>query len=103
MAQSKPIIATGVGGVPDLVTEDVGILVPPDDIAAMVNAMVRLANDSDLRQRLGSAARKKYERLFTPAMVLPVLIDFYERVRAKHSSGSNGHGSSLVTHEWLNT
>jgi glycosyltransferase involved in cell wall biosynthesis len=103
MAHSKPIIATGVGGVPDLVTDDVGILVPPDDIAAMASAMVRLASDSDLRQRLGSAARKKYERLFTPAMVLPVLIDFYERVSAKHSIGSNGHGSSLVTHEWLKT
>lgn len=103
MAHSKPIIATGVGGVPDLVTDDVGILVPADDIAAMASAMVRLASDSDLRQRLGSAARKKYERLFTPAMVLPVLIDFYERVCAKHSIGSNGHGSSLVTHEWLNT
>jgi glycosyltransferase involved in cell wall biosynthesis len=103
MAHSKPIIATGVGGVPDLVTDDVGILVPADDIAAMVSAMVRLASDSDLRRRLGSAARKKYERLFTPAMVLPVLIDFYERVSAKHSNGSNGHGSSLVTHEWFNT
>ena len=103
MAHSKPIIATGVGGVPDLVTDDVGILVPPDDIGAMASAMVRLASDPDLRQRLGSAARKRYERLFTPAMVLPLLIDFYERVSAKHSNGSNGHGSSLVTHEWLNT
>lgn len=103
MAHSKPIIATGVGGVPDLVTDDVGILVPPDDVGAMARAMVRLASDSDLRQRLGSAARKKYERLFTPAMVLPVLIDFYERVSAKQSNGSNGHGSSRVTHEWLNT
>ena len=32
MAHAKPIIANAVGGVPDLVTEDVGILVPPDDI-----------------------------------------------------------------------
>lgn len=102
MAHGKPIIATSVGGVPDLVTEDVGILVPPNDLAALSSAMVRLASDSDLRQKLGSAARKKYERLFTPAMVLPVLIDFYERVSAKHAHGSNGHGSSRVTHEWLN-
>jgi glycosyltransferase involved in cell wall biosynthesis len=103
MAHSKPIIATAVGGVPDLVTDDVGVLVPPDDIAAMARAMIQLASDSDLRQRLGSAARQKYERLFTPARVLPVLIEFYDGVRAKRSSGSTGHGPSRATHEWLDT
>jgi glycosyltransferase involved in cell wall biosynthesis len=103
MAHGKPIIATAVGGVPDLVTDDVGMLVRADDMAALASAMVRLASDSDLRQKLGSAARKKYERLFTPAMVLPVLLDFYEGVKSKHSNGSNGHRSSLLTHEWLDS
>ena len=42
MAHEKPIIATAVGGVPDLVTEEVGILVPPDDSRALAAAMTRM-------------------------------------------------------------
>jgi glycosyltransferase involved in cell wall biosynthesis len=103
MAHSKPIIATAVGGVPDLINEDVGILVAVDDVEALAAAMVRLASNSELRTRMGLAARKRYERLFTPAMVLPVLIDFYKGVGSKHSRGSNGNGSASVTHEWLTT
>jgi len=89
MAHEKPIIATAVGGVPDLVTEDVGILVAPDDTRALAAAMTRMAVDVELRRRMGAAARRKYEQLFTPAAVLPVLLDLYtgmiQRTRAgKH-------------------
>ena len=89
MAHEKPIIATAVGGVPDLVTEDVGILVAPDDTRALAAAMTRMAVDVELRRRMGAAARWKYEQLFTPAAVLPVLLDLYtgmiQRTRAgKH-------------------
>jgi glycosyltransferase involved in cell wall biosynthesis len=106
MAHGKPIIATAVGGVPDLVTDDVGILVPVDDTEALAAAMVRLARDSGLRQRMGTAARKRYEQLFTPEAVLPVLIDFYERVAGVRTAGAaagNGHRSAVVKHEWINT
>ena len=77
MAHEKPIIATAVGGVPDLVTDDVGILVPPDDSRALAAAMIRMAVDVEMRRRMGVAARRKYEQLFTPAAVLPVLLDLY--------------------------
>ncbi|HEY6801970.1 MAG TPA: glycosyltransferase [Pyrinomonadaceae bacterium] len=103
MAHGKPVIATAVGGVPDLVTDDVGILVDPDDIEAMAQAMIRLANDPALRKKLGSAARKKYERLFTPEVVLPVLIDFYEGVCAKHLNQAGRQELPHVTHEWVSS
>lgn len=105
MAHGKPIIATAVGGVPDLVTDDVGILVPRDDIKALAAAMVRLSEDSELRQRMGVGARKKYEQLFTPEVVLPVLVDFYERVIARGAptgASRNGNNSTVITHEWIN-
>ncbi|HEX5886490.1 MAG TPA: glycosyltransferase family 4 protein [Pyrinomonadaceae bacterium] len=89
MAHGKPIIANAVGGVPDLVTDDVGILVPPDDIQALAAAMVRLSRDSDLRGKMGVAARKKYEQLFTPQAVLPVLVDLYRGVVAGHANGGS--------------
>ena len=102
MAHAKPIIATAVGGVPDVVTEDVGLLVSPDDNKAMADAMARLAADADLRRRLGLAARKKYEQLFTPRAVLPLLTDFYERVIHDHSAGKNGAGQPPkdLRHPW---
>ena len=107
MAHAKPIIANAVGGVPDLVTEDVGILVPPDDIQGLAAAMARMAADVDMRRRMGAAARLKYEQLFTPAAVLPVLLDFYERVVRRHSTidraRNNGHNrSTQLLHPWVN-
>ena len=101
MAQSKPIIATAVGGVPDLVTNDVGLLVPADDVQALADAMVLLARDSDLRKKMGIAARKRYEELFAPDVVLPVLVAFYERIVGVDSSLGNGHGSRLRMHPWI--
>jgi glycosyltransferase involved in cell wall biosynthesis len=57
-AAGKAIVATRVGGVPDVVeTERTGLLVPDDDLAALASALERVIVDSDLRARLGAAAR----------------------------------------------
>jgi glycosyltransferase involved in cell wall biosynthesis len=109
MAHSKPIIANAVGGVPDLVTEDVGILVPANDVKGLASAMARLADDVDLRHRMGLAARKKYEQLFTPNVVLPLLVDFYERVVEEHAAANgatpgSGNGQrplNKLVHPWF--
>jgi glycosyltransferase involved in cell wall biosynthesis len=90
MSHGKPIIATAVGGVPDFVTDDVGILVRPNDVNALAAAMARLAGDSELRVRMGRAAREKYEQLFAPNAVLPMLVNFYERVIDIHAAKGNG-------------
>lgn len=99
MSHGKPIIATAVGGVPDFVTDDAGILVAPNDVNALADAMSRLAGDKDLRLRMGLAARKKYEQLFSPKAVLPMLVDFYERVIDKHAASGNG-ASKHLDHPW---
>jgi glycosyltransferase involved in cell wall biosynthesis len=57
MALSKPVLATTVGSIPDLVTsEENGILVPPKDVDALASQLGRLIRDPELRQRLGKAA-----------------------------------------------
>lgn len=105
MAQAKPIIATAIGGVPDLITEEVGILVPPGDNAELADAMVRLAGDAQLRRTMGVAARRRYEQLFTPEAVLPLLVSFYEHALQVHANGhasGNGHGQlSASLHPWV--
>lgn len=90
MSHAKPIIATDVGGIPDVVSEEAGILIPPNDVEALGAAMSRLAADAELRRRMGRAARKKYEQLFTPRVVLPMLTDFYERIVNGHEAKTNG-------------
>jgi glycosyltransferase involved in cell wall biosynthesis len=52
-----PVIATQVGGNPDLVDDDCGVLVPARDPEAMAEAMNALLRNPDLRGRMGTAAR----------------------------------------------
>ncbi len=53
-----PIVATRVGGVPQVLEHEVNaLLVPPNDPGALLEAMARLATDPDLRDRLGRQAR----------------------------------------------
>ncbi len=64
MAWGKAIVATAVGGVPDVLSDGRdALLVPPGDPAALATALARLAGDADLRQRLGGAARERARRL----------------------------------------
>jgi glycosyltransferase involved in cell wall biosynthesis len=82
MALGLPIIASRVGGIPDMLGEDAATLVPPGDVDALTSAMDRLAGDAPLRVRLGMAARSRYERIFHPDAVLPALVAEYERAIA---------------------
>ena len=60
MAAGRPIVATRVGGVPELVEEGkTGFLVPPQAPDALAGAILRLAKDPELRRRMGEAARKR--------------------------------------------
>jgi glycosyltransferase involved in cell wall biosynthesis len=71
MALSRPVVATPVGGVPELVEEGVtGFLVPVGDADAMAKAVLRLAGDPELRSRLGSAGRRRVEKDFSLERVI---------------------------------
>jgi glycosyltransferase involved in cell wall biosynthesis len=63
MAMGTPVIATSVGGIPDLVEPGrTGLLVPPRDVDALVAAIARLAGDPWERGAMASAARARVER-----------------------------------------
>jgi glycosyltransferase involved in cell wall biosynthesis len=65
MACGLPVVASVIGGTPDMITsgED-GLLVPQGDEKALADALVRLARDPKERRRLGRAARARAERSF---------------------------------------
>lgn len=104
MAHGLPVVATAVGGLPDFVTEEVGLLVPAGDGRALGAAMSRLAGDPKLRRRMGLAARERYRQLFTTGAVLPLLTDFYRRVTDTGDATRNGRGgarrTTAHTHPW---
>jgi len=59
MACGVPVIATASGGIPELVDETCGILVPPRDAAAIADALQLLCGKPELRRRMGLAGRKR--------------------------------------------
>lgn len=63
LANGLPVIACRVGPVPELVREEAALLVPPDDAAPLSNALDRLLEDADLRERMSAAARRRAEEL----------------------------------------
>jgi glycosyltransferase involved in cell wall biosynthesis len=59
MAAGKPVVATAVGGVPELIEDGVtGILVSPNNPEALAKGILHLAKDTNLRQRMGRAAQE---------------------------------------------
>lgn len=63
LATARPVVSCAVSGVPELVRDgETGILVPPDDPAALADAVGRLAADAGLRARLGAQGRALVER-----------------------------------------
>jgi len=81
MAAGKPVIATAVGGVPEVVKDGIsGLLVPPQDIQALSNAMVRLADDSSLREGMGKEGRKRALEWFDINLIVRQYEELYLKV-----------------------
>lgn len=80
MSWGLPVIATSVGGVPEVITHEAnGLLVAPGDVAALADAISRLMGDSALRERLGSAARETIATRFSLDTAFGRLLEIYRR------------------------
>ena len=66
MAMGVPVIASNVGGVPELVTNDVGTLVPPKDAEALAKSITNLLEQPELMRKMGEAAHKRAFTYFQP-------------------------------------
>ena len=78
MAHGRPVVASAVGGLLDLVADgETGLLVPPRDPRALRGALDRLLGDGDLRRELGAAARERIRRRFAWDAVLDATLELY--------------------------
>lgn len=66
MAAALPVLATAVGGTPEVVIDgETGLLVPPGDAEALTSAITRLLKNPQLREEMGQAGRKRVESEFS--------------------------------------
>ncbi|MBN1493691.1 MAG: glycosyltransferase family 4 protein [Candidatus Omnitrophica bacterium] len=65
MAHAKPVIATQVGGIPEVVADgETGILVPPEDADELTQAIIKLSADKELRFNMGSCGEQRVKDMF---------------------------------------
>jgi glycosyltransferase involved in cell wall biosynthesis len=65
MSSGLGVISTDVGGVPELINPENGILIPKGDVSAITENIINLVENDQLRNNLGTNARKTIEKKFT--------------------------------------
>ena len=81
MACGKPVVATSVGGIPELVVNgETGFLVAPRDHEGMARALTALLKDESLRQRMGEAGRTRARVDFSAERMVQDTLRVYRRV-----------------------
>jgi N-acetyl-alpha-D-glucosaminyl L-malate synthase BshA len=82
MACEVPVVATDVGGLPELIVHgETGFLCPLDDVEAFTECTRRLLTDDELHDEMASAARRRAVETFDIDRVVPRYEEYYERVR----------------------
>ncbi|MCU0282218.1 MAG: glycosyltransferase [Acidimicrobiia bacterium] len=83
LAAGVPAVATRVGGIPEIVGDDAGILVPPGEPAALAGAIRDLAGDAGRAREMGEAARARFATLFEGTAWARRLAALYAEVLAE--------------------
>lgn len=84
-----PVVATRVGGNPEVIIDGVtGYLVPPGDVPAFVSRTVQLLLDKDLRKRMGEEARRRVEGEFLLSDVALRYLGIYENALSRKGDSS---------------
>jgi glycosyltransferase involved in cell wall biosynthesis len=88
MAAGTPVIATSVGGVAEAIEDGrTGLLVPPDDPAALAAAITRLLGDRGLRERCAQAARAHVRERYSTEAMATAIGEVYDRLLARAPAG----------------
>lgn len=84
MACEVPVVASRVGGIPEVVTDgETGFLSEVGDVEKMADDAARLLTDEKLRNEMGRRARQSALSRYSTDIVIPQYIEFYERVLSR--------------------
>jgi glycosyltransferase involved in cell wall biosynthesis len=89
MASGRPLVASRVGGLEEAITDfETGRLVPPEDPAALAEALRSLLLDLPSARRMGAAARQRYESRYTMDHMATSWREAWERAIARTQPAS---------------
>lgn len=78
MAAGLPVVASAVGGIPDVIEDGKdGLLMQPGDVGGLADAIARLLNNQPMREQMARNARQKYENNYSPQSVIPQIEAVY--------------------------
>ncbi|MFD0417347.1 glycosyltransferase [Streptomyces sp. NPDC127108] len=99
MAAEVPAVAAGHGAFVELIEDGVtGLLHQPGDPGSLASCIRRIATEQDLNREMGKAARRRYERNFSPAVGLERLEEGYRTAIAVRSGGGKSTPSAGDAH-----
>jgi colanic acid/amylovoran biosynthesis glycosyltransferase len=81
MARARPVVATAIVGIPEMVDDSNGRLVPPDDSVALASALLEVLEDEHLAERLGTTGRATVTERFRLAEEVAALRAVFDRCR----------------------
>ena len=85
MLLERAVVATRAGGVPDIVADgETGLLAPPRESEALAGAMVRLARDGELRERLAAAGARRVREHFSIERTVELTSAAYREILRAH-------------------
>jgi glycosyltransferase involved in cell wall biosynthesis len=98
MAYGKAVVASNIGGIPELVLHgQTGLLFPPGDRGALAACLIELGEDKGRRREFGLEGRRRAERLFSLEQHFAGLLGVYRAVLAAASTSSPGGGADPST------
>jgi L-malate glycosyltransferase len=99
MSFGKPVVATDVGGVPELVLDrKTGFLEKLGDIRSMARDVRKLAGDPRLTAAMGQAAQARAQRGFSAEKSVNLYLDYYREILATCRCGAPVRDSSIKSH-----
>jgi glycosyltransferase involved in cell wall biosynthesis len=82
LGSGKPVVASRIGGIPDLITEDTGRLVDAGSVDGLAEAIAALCADQERLRQMGLAARNWAEEKLSPALYYEQIMKVYEDIGA---------------------
>lgn len=103
MAQGRPVVASQVGGIPEVVIDgENGLLAPPGDAAALADALRRIITDPQLAASLAAGARKSFEQGgWSETAVTDQLLAIYQKAAQSSARKKEVHMARIMTGDTL--